>query len=52
MLGQRRANELDNFIQQNQQNQRMISPRNLPFNNVTNNYYSNGYPDHRNNEKY
>jgi hypothetical protein len=52
MLGQRRANELDNFIHLNQQNARMVSPRNMPLNNLTNNYFSNGYQDYRNNDKF
>lgn len=52
MLGQRRVNELDNFINLNHQNNRMVSPRNIPFNNISNNYFSNGYQEIRLNDKF
>ena len=47
MLGQRRLNELDNFITNNNHLQnKMISPRNVarPLNNNNNNYY-NGFQE-------
>jgi hypothetical protein len=37
---QRRANELDNFLNHNHNN-RMVSPRNMP----ANNYFSNPYQE-------
>jgi hypothetical protein len=51
MLGQRRNTDFDQFINQNQQVNRMVSPRNAPLNNLTNGYYSNGYQDIKNIEK-
>lgn len=49
-MGQRRANELDAFLNHNQAATRMVSPRNQPFNNLTNNFFSNGY--HQDHSKY
>ncbi len=46
MLGQRRTNELDNFLTHNQPSTRMISPRNQPLANLTNNYFTNPYAEH------
>lgn len=45
---QRKANELDAFISNNQQpTLKMISPRNFPLHNHNNNYFSNPYQEQK-----